>query len=352
MMRSYYDGSWFTTEVPPPEQASGSQISTIGNQSSRLYNPTLVFYFLRYLQRTGKYPVQMLDTNLRADRGKLTFLVHYDMGCELLVDTFNREQETSVVEIGTEFGADEMLQDDMRQERLASLLCYLGALTINGVAENGNILLTIPNLVMKNLYAERIQEMIFQRDMSKFKAIQRVVDTLFYHGELQPFCDFLEENQMSIYSNRDYPQFKELTLKSLFISLLYHNNLYTIHSEPEFTRRYGDIYMELKPDKRQSMFYNLLFEFKQLALSEIIPAANPNKKRQRKTPLSEEEVLAKSRDELMVIPAIKVAMDEAKSQLKGYQATLSKRYGTGFKLRSYAVVGVGIGRIVFEPIHR
>ena len=346
MMRSYYDGSWFTMETPPPDK-----LSTTDATNSRLYNPTLVFYFLRYLQRTGKYPAQMLDINLRADRGKLTYLVHYDMGRELLVDIFNQEPETSVVEIGTEFGADEMLQDNMRQERLASLLCYLGALTINGTAANGNILLTIPNLVMKNLYAERIQEMMFKRDMSKFKAIQQVVDILFYHGQLEPLCNFLEESYMSIYSNRDYPQFKELSLKSLFIALLYHNNLYTIYSEPEFTRRYGDIYMELKPDKWQSIFFNLLFEFKQLALKELIPAPDSAKKRQRRKPLTEDEVKAKTRDELLLIPAVKDALDGAKTQLHNYQQILYKRYGTDFKLRSYAVVGVGLGKVVFEKVH-
>jgi len=105
-----------------------------------------------------------------------------------------------VVEVGTEFGVDELLNEDMRRGRLASLLCYLGALTVDGKTADGNTLLTIPNLAMRNLYAERIIEL----------------------------CDFVEENFMFIYDNRDYPQFKELTLKSLFLSLLYHNNLYTI----------------------------------------------------------------------------------------------------------------------------
>ncbi len=36
-----------------------------------VYNPTLVFYFLDHLQRTGTYPEQMLDANLAADESKL-----------------------------------------------------------------------------------------------------------------------------------------------------------------------------------------------------------------------------------------------------------------------------------------
>jgi len=88
IMRTYYGGSWFTTEVSPRE--------------FRLYNPTMVFYFLHHLQSTGKYPDQMLDHKLKADRGELAYIAHYPSGCELLVDILNAEQQISVFEIGTE----------------------------------------------------------------------------------------------------------------------------------------------------------------------------------------------------------------------------------------------------------
>ena len=139
MMRTHYDGSWFTMELEPPDKPTLTE--------SRLYNPTMVFYFLRELQRTGKYPRQMLDRNLRADRGKLKYIASYSSGRKVLVKALNTEQDVTVHEIGTEFGAEELVLDDMRQDRLASLLCYLGALTINGLDHAGQIRLTIPNVV-------------------------------------------------------------------------------------------------------------------------------------------------------------------------------------------------------------
>jgi len=99
IMRTYYGGSWFTTEVSPRE--------------FRLYNPTMVFYFLHHLQSTGKYPDQMLDHKLKADRGELAYIAHYPSGCELLVDILNAEQQISVFEIGTEFRAEEALEREM-----------------------------------------------------------------------------------------------------------------------------------------------------------------------------------------------------------------------------------------------
>ena len=357
MMRIYYDGSWFTTEVPPPNKlakrvnASGSnsrQADQISPAGSHLYNPTMVFYFLRYLQRTAQYPDQMLDPNLQADRGKLAYIAHYGMGRTVLIDSFNRQQDISVSTIGTQFGAEEMLQDNMLDNRLASLLCYLGALTINGRADNGNILLTIPNLVMKNSYAEQIQEMAI-RDPVKVRSAQNAANSLFGQGQLQPLCDFLEENLMSIYDNRDYPQFKELTLKSLFIAILHQNNLYIMYSEPAFGRRYGDLLLWLRPEKQGSSFFNPLFEFKQLPLNKIVEVPNVLAQSGKpKKALSGEAVKAKSQAELLAIPAVKAAMEEAKAQLRDYQQVLLAQYGAGLKLRSYAVVGVGLERVVFE----
>ena len=59
MMRDWYNGYSF---------ALGAE--------EAVYNPTLVLYFLKHLQRTGASPRQMLDSNLAADEGKLDVLAH------------------------------------------------------------------------------------------------------------------------------------------------------------------------------------------------------------------------------------------------------------------------------------
>ncbi|MEM7538455.1 MAG: AAA family ATPase, partial [Chloroflexota bacterium] len=224
MMRVHYDGSWFTTETMPPDKVAAP--------GARLYNPTMVFYFLRYLLRTGEYPEQMLDRNLKADRGKLHFIAGYESGREVIVDALNTEKDVSVPEIGTEFGAEEMMLEDMRQKRLASLLCYLGALTINRRDKGRQILLAIPNLVMQKTYAERILQMAFPKG-NVMKQGELAAEALLRQGNIEPLCDFIEANHMAVYSNRDYPEFKELTLKSIFIAMLYYHLGYTLHSEPE-----------------------------------------------------------------------------------------------------------------------
>jgi len=71
------------------------------------------------------------------------------------------------------------------------------------------------------------------------------------------------------------------------------------------------------------------------------------KKKQR---LTGKEVRAKSRADLLAIPAVKKAMEEAKTQLRDYQKVLWKQYRPSLKLRSYAVVGVELEQILFEVV--
>ncbi|MEM7538454.1 MAG: hypothetical protein AAF639_40175 [Chloroflexota bacterium] len=111
--------------------------------------------------------------------------------------------------------------------------------------------------------------------------------------------------------------------------------------------------MLLRPEMQQSGWFNLLFEFKQLSLKKIVEASeeveSANKKKSKnKEPLSGAEVKGKSRDELLAIPAVRAEITQAKSQLGHYQQVLYEKYGTALKLRSFAVVGIGVGRVVWE----
>lgn len=81
------------------------------------------------------------------------------------------------------WGVKEILNPEQQRERLASLLCYLGALTIEGKQTDSKIILEIPNLVMRKLYAERILNLTFptadERDEAKVSA-----DTFFAQGDI------------------------------------------------------------------------------------------------------------------------------------------------------------------------
>ncbi|MCB0065157.1 MAG: AAA family ATPase, partial [Caldilineaceae bacterium] len=349
MMRLFYNGSWFTTEVAPPERrVTPAAVSADPSSLSHLYNPTLVFYFLRHWQRTGEFPPNMLDRNLQTDANKLAYIASFSLGRPLLVDALS-EQTVSVSEVGTDFGVQQMWQPDMQEERLASLLCYLGTLTISGKTADAEIRLRIPNLVIRKLYAERILKMLLP-EARKQDAAQEASRTLFTQGEIEPLCTFIEQELLAVYDNRDYLHFNELTLKTLFLSLLYYNHLYIMDSEPAIQRGYGDLSMLIRPGMRHYTVFDLLFEFKFLPLNKLT-MKQTGAKGERLHTLTGEELKQMSRTDLMALDAVVEQLEEAKAQLQRYRQILQAKYGVVLKLRTYTVVALGFERLVWEEVH-
>ncbi|MEZ4863629.1 MAG: AAA family ATPase [Caldilineaceae bacterium] len=329
-MRIFYNGSQFVTHAPATFPDKG------GQDSSLVYNPILVFYFLRNIQRFGYYPDNMLDNNLTPDYNKLVYISSHPKGEELIYDALNEEASITVFDVSERWGVKEMLDPDKQRERLATLLCYLGALTVAGKTVDGEILLKVPNLVMRKLYAERMLKMTFTTADELDEAYD-AARQLFAQGNLEPLCTFAERHLLSVYDNRDYRSFNELTLKTLFIALLHYNNLYMMDSEPALLRNYGDLIMIIRPEMRHYSVFDLLLEFKYVPLSKVSKA-------------TQQELRVKSPSELAELSAVKQERAAAKRQLLGYWQTLAQKYGAALKLRTYAVVAVGVERLVWEEI--
>ena len=299
LMRIFYNGSQFITHFPDSN----------GDGTLHVYNPILVFYFLRNIQRFGYYPENMLDNNLAPDYNKLVYISSHTKGEQLIRDAMNEEEESvTVSDLGERWGVQEMLDSDKQRDRLATLLCYLGALTVGGKTADGEIVLEIPNLVMRKLYAERLLNLTFKTADERDEG-HAVARQLFAHGNIEPLCTFIEKHLLAVYDNRDYKDFNELTLKTLFISLLHYNNLYIMDSEPALQRRDGDLSMIIRPEMRHYSIFDLLIEFKYLPLNRL-------------GKLSGQELQAKSYEELVDLTTVQMALNEAQSQLQGYRQTL------------------------------
>ncbi len=329
-MRIFYDGSRFVTHFP------GGEI----NQVPRVYNPILTFYFLEDLQTFCFYPENMLDENLAPDYNKLVYISSYAKGEQLLLDAIDEQTSVTVADLGDRWGVKDMLDPEQQQERLASLLCYLGALTIGGKTPDSEVMLDIPNLVMRKLYAERILKMTFKTadEQDEGHAVAR---QLFAQGNIEPLCAFVEKHLLSVYNNRDYKGFNELTVKTIFIALLHYNNLYMMDSEPALQRQYGDLIMIIRPEMRHYSVFDLLLEFKYVPLKNL---------KEGKHTLTGQEVRGKSRDELFRFSPVQQQLRAAQTQLCQYRRTLEQKYGEALKLRTYTVVVVGVERLIWEEV--
>ena len=319
LMRIYYNGSLFSEE---------------GGES--IYNPTSTFYFLKYLQRTCKYPRNLLDSNLAPDQDKIAYISRLLNGEKLIFNVMDEAEPPSISRLEDRFGMTQMLEESQSESFMLSLLYYLGVLTLSDrFTISGQQILRIPNLIMQQLYADQIRKMWLpngaERDLSK-KAAQ----ALYSDSQTQPMQNFIEQKIFPVFDNRDYIQANELSLKTLFISLLYDDTFYMIDSERPLRRGYADLTMILRPEMRRYQLFDLLFEFKFIKLQEL--------------GLSGNEVSEKSNDELRDLEIVQSALSDARIQIDKYRPALEEKYGEKLKLHCYIVISVGFEKIFWEEI--
>ena len=221
-----------------------------------------------------------------------------------------------------------------RSSFLASLLYYFGILTLAGRDKRAKLILRIPNLVVRRLYVEHLANLLLpplEQDAGQLAA-----ETLCSTGDIEPLCDFIEQRYYPIFDNRDYKSANELTLKTIFLTVLFNDTVYIMDSEMALERTYSDLTMIVRPEMRQYQQLDLLLEFKFVKLSKV--------------ELSGQEVKQKSREELLAIEKVKDKLKEATTQVKGYRKRLLDKYGSTLNLRTFAVVGLGFEKVVWEEV--
>ncbi|MBF0414125.1 MAG: AAA family ATPase, partial [Desulfamplus sp.] len=297
----------------------------------------LALYFLDNLQEMCKPPKNMLDHNLSMDQAKLDYISKINGGRQLILDLMQDDHEVAIEEISQKFGIERMLSDKSHDRAfLVSFLYYFGVLTIAGQTLNAEIKMKVPNVIMKRLYVERINELFLpepqDRDMGR-----DVAKKLYQKGDIRELCNFVENRYFKVFSNRDYRWANELTVKTAFLTLLYNDILFIMDSEKEIDRRFADLTMIIRPDMRKFQLFDVLIEFKFVSLAIA--------------GVSGEEAKALSVEELSNLPKMREAMKDALEQVREYSQILKERYsGTNFRLKSFAVVSLGFDRLCWEEV--
>lgn len=124
-------------------------------------------------------------------------------------------------------------------------------------------------------------------------------------------------------------------VKLAFLTLLFDDRLYMMISETEMDHGYVDLSLIRRIDRREVPALDLLLEFKYVSLQQI--------------KLSGESLRGKTPEELAALPAVQAELQAAAEQARRYGRVLSERCGLT-DLRLYAVVGVGLERVVWQPV--
>ena len=315
MMRTFYNGYRFGYGDDP-----------------LVYNPTLALYFFDNYQEECAYPRKILDTNLAMDRNRIEYIARMPHGNELIARILNPQDPPLIPELADRFGVQDMLTATKDQPFLASLLYYLGVLTIADRDAMGRLTLCIPNLVIRRLYVERIRDSLLPE--YEDREISRSAAEHFYtSGDLSPLCDFIETRYFQVFDNRDYRWTNQLTIKTAFLVVLFSDTFYIMDSETAIDKGYADLSMIIRPDMRKYQLLDHLLEFKYISLKE--------------QGLSAEAIKEKTREELQALPRVEAELDAAKKQLSRYRATLEAVYGEKLRLHTHPVVALGLSRLVW-----
>jgi hypothetical protein len=301
-----------------------------------VYNPTLVLYFLKFFQKKCQFPSKMLDNNLAMDRGKLSYVSSLLNGESVIFNALNENPPLSLFELADRFGVKDMLSATKDTKFIVSLLYYLGILTLNGETDLGKLRFKIPNLVARKLYVERLFEMHLTK--SEREQTSKLAEDFFQTGDLQAICYFMEQHYFKVFDNRDYKLANELTIKTAFLTILFNDILYIMDSEFSTGRRYVDLSMIIRPERRKYPIFDFILEFKYISLSEIN--------------LSGKEVRDMNIDELKALTLVKKNLADAKKQLLSYNASLQNKYGDELKLKLLSVVAVGFDRLIWEKLEQ
>ena len=315
LMRDFYNGYRFTPQ-----------------RDERIYNPTLVLYFLKRLAEDGVFPTRLLDDNLAMDRNRIQYVARLPHGEALVNRALNPAEPLAIAQLVNRFGVQDMLTAPRNPDFLATLLYYFGVLTLAGRDALGKLQLAIPNQVIRKLYVERLQEQLLPRYEDQEQR-QAVVERFYATGDLGPLCDLLERTYFKVFDNRDLRWSNELVVKTAFLVTLFNDAFYLMDSEPALGRGYGDLMLRVRPDMRQYALLDHLLEFKTVSLKE--------------TGLSGAELAAKTREELRALPAVTARLREAEIQLTSYRETLKRTDGATSEPRTHAVVCIGLERLVW-----
>lgn len=319
VMRAFYNGYSFNYNLPPT-----------------IYNPTLALYFLQYLQTFGVYPREMLDSNLAMDQVKVQYIAQLPNGEALIQAALQEQPPVLVDQLADRFGVEALLQAVQDTTLMTSLLYFFGVLTLtNEMTEKGQIILRIPNMVARRLYAERMAA-LWLPDVSEREAGRRAAEALYQNGDMQPLCHFVEQHLFKVLDNRDYRWANELTVKTVFLSLLFNDTFYLMDSEPALQRNYGDLLMLIRPEMRRFTLCDILVEFEYVSLSDL--------------GMSGDALRQLSVEQGKTLPKVQGKLQEARQQLQHYRTLLTATYGDLLRLRTYAVVALGFERLVWEEV--
>ena len=230
--------------------------------SSRVFNATLVMYFLKNYYDFNEIPEQLLDSNIAFNYGKVENLLKLQNNkyYHEILDTILKT-ETITGQLKVKFN----LNDDFTRDDIISLLYYFGYLTIKAKNFGGTLDFCIPNQMMKELYSNYFIKILSSipvvfDDNRRVEAIKEIV----LEGKLDKISKYVE-TILKKSDNRIFMKIDEKFIQALYFGLLINSSEFRVYNEYPCSNGYIDL-MLLKSS--EICKYDIMIELKFLKVRE------------------------------------------------------------------------------------
>ena len=235
-----------------------------------LANTTIVLGFFSHLWRTGKYPDNMIDANLRTDYAKIRHLVTVDRRLNGNFHVLENllaggSLEEPLVE---SFQAHELT----KKENFTSLLYWLGITTIIG-REFELVRFGIPNETLKELAAKMIPDAysdIYKIDGRVFD-INKGLVAFARRGEWKGFIDILSAIVKENFAVRDSVEGEKVVQSTIVALLTAARGPYYVKHEREAGGGFYDLALAPQLDRWPEIAHAALIEMKYVKAGEPAP---------------------------------------------------------------------------------
>jgi hypothetical protein len=127
----------------------------------------------------------MLDHNMALDHTRLAYIATLGGAEQLVLAALNEPEPLVTPRLMQRFGVSDLMSSSPKSNTyLSAILYYLGMLTLGGTTPLQAYILPIPNLVTRQLYLERLRELLLP-DRRVDDEILRLTTAFFLRGDLR-----------------------------------------------------------------------------------------------------------------------------------------------------------------------
>ena len=252
-----YDGYLFSDEL---------------DEEVRVFNATLVMYFLKEYINLGKIPKKLYDNNITVNYGKIDNLIklqNNEFYKELISEILEKGEITGKLKTQTQFN----LIETFSREDIISLLYYFGYLTIKEI-DDLDIVFKIPNKAMKNTYSNYFTKILSEYIDIDTNRIRECIKEIAETGEITKVTNYVQDILKET-SNRIFIKFDEKYLQLIYYDILRNTLKFETTLEKECENGYIDIFIEGQNDLMNN---NIIIELKYIKKSDYTEELLENKR--------------------------------------------------------------------------